>query len=335
MPSYLALRIISFLVVVGFSFLLPGIAWMAMIPLAIAHYILAIPYSRELIGNALRRPSTALKFFGLIGLSILLSIPQIPGLIFLTFSFHYAFSEVYLMCENILPRLWKETRPLRIASLLFNISVYFAATRVPMLGSQQLCDTINYSSCTIFMCTIVLLLFKLRHLLTRNQIIQVCAFESLGVLFALVGLVQPMPVTGFIFYHVVFWLFYPTSKMIQFKKTKSIIVFAAANILLAALVVLLAIFSPLKQEMTNTLINEVFRIGALFHIFASFGTTTAQPAWITRFFHPGFEHGVKELSPAKATTMMQESLLAETPADVPINAPAAAADASEKVAILR
>lgn len=335
MPSYLALRLISFVVVVGFSFLLPAAAWMVMIPLAIAHYILAVPYSKKLIRNKLQRPSTTFKFFALLGVSILLSVPQIPGLIYLTFSFHYAFSEVYLMCENILPSLWKETRALRIASLLFNTTVYFAATRVPMFGSQQLTDTVNYSGCAIFACAIAISLFRLRGVLTRKQIMQVCAFETLGILFAVVGLLQPVPVTGFIFYHVVFWLFYPASKMIQAKQAKPLALFAAANILLALMVVLLVIISPLKPAATEAATTEVFRIGALFHIFASFAMTTAQPAWITRFFHPGFQHGAKPLAPAMASGTVPVSVMAETPAAVPLNAPAASTDTPEKVPALR
>jgi hypothetical protein len=281
MPSYLTLRIISFIVAFGISVLLPTVVWIIMMTLAIVHYCLAVPYSKNLIAGAMSTRATACAFVVLMLVALAFSIPNIPGLLFLTFGFHYVFSEVYLMHENVLPSLWKETRSLRVTSVLFNLSVYFASVKEPvLLLSREQTEAFSYAGCALGAVMIAVLLFKLRGVLSKKQTLQICGFESFGLAFVLLSMVHPVPVSGFIFYHVIFWLLYPSSKMIQFKQLKPLAIFAAANLSLTSLLTILLVTVVPVEVMT-----EVFRIGALFHIIASLGMTTAQPAFLTRMFH--------------------------------------------------
>lgn len=302
MPSYLILRLFSFLfaVAIPLFFCKPMAFAVFSMPLTIAHYFLAVPYSKRYVVDAMKRPSTAAYFMLLIGASVLLASLENPTLLFVAFGIHYVFSEVYLMFENVMPNLWSKTKLLRVASIVCNTFVFFASTRSPHFGHKHEAELFYWSGYVISACVYGYLFFRHRKFLTKDQITNVCAFESLGLAFVMMGLIHPVNLTNFIFYHVLFWVVYPSWKMVSYKQTKPLMVFLSANIILTGLVVLVAPYSPLPFHFTEWEFFQFFTWGALVHIVISLGTSAAQPAWITRIFHPEFTRARKQSSASQS-----------------------------------
>lgn len=303
MPSYLILRLFSFLfaVAIPLFFFKPMAFAVFSMPLTIAHYFLAVPYSKKYVVDAMKRPSTATYFMLLIGASVLLASLENPTLLFIAFGIHYVFSEVYLMFENVMPKLWSQTKLLRVASIVCNTFVFFASTRSPHFGHKHEAELFYWSGYVISACVYGYLLFSHRKFLTKEQMTNVCAFESLGVAFVVMGLIHPVNLANFIFYHVLFWIVYPSWKMISYKQTKPLMIFVSANIILTGLIVMVSPYSPLPVHcFTQFEFFQFFTWGALVHIVISLGTSAAQPAWITRLFHPDFTRVDKYSPPTQA-----------------------------------
>ena len=224
----------------------------------------------------------------LVAASILLVVFKVPGLLFALFGIHYVFSEVYLMYENVLPNRWKDTRALRVSSIVCNTFVYFASIRAPLFNHAHRMEFFNWFGYVVTAAIFVYHLLKIRKSLTREQMLHACAFETLGLAFVITGIMHPISIANFIFYHVLFWVLYPSWKMIEFRQTRALAVFLGSNFALTALFMLLAPYSPLPYHLTQAQWMRIFSAGALVHIIISLGMTNAQPAWITRIFHPEF-----------------------------------------------
>lgn len=291
MPSYLILRILAFALTVFCPVLMGDYALFAFlgIPLTITHYLLALPYSKKHIVSFMSRPSTAIRFLVLAAIGVALAIYRFPYGLFMLFGIHYVFSEVYVMYENVMPTLWNRTRALRVASIFCNICAYVAAIRPnPLKFPSHQLDLFCYAAYVVSACFFVYQLFKVKGVLNRDQTIQACLFESLGLAFVIAGMMHPLQTMSFIFYHVVFWVFYPCSKMIEFKQPKALAIFLGSNIALTLILILLMPKTPFFFHLTGHQFNLLFTMGAIIHIVISCAMTTAQPAWITRIFHPGF-----------------------------------------------
>lgn len=301
MPSYLILRVISFLTAVAIPLLLfkPMEFAIFSMPLTIAHYLLAVPYSKKYVVDAMKRPTSGTLFMLLIAASVVLAWINVPTMLFITFGIHYVFSEVYLMYENTLPNQWKNTKAIRLASVVCNSFVYFASTRYPTYGHRPQMELFYWTGYAVSACVLTYLIFKARNSLTKEQLMNVFAFESLGLAFVIMGLIHPVSLANFIFYHVLFWVLYPSWRMTSSKQTKPLMVFLGANIALTALIVLLSPYSPLPYHwLSREEFFQWYSWGALVHIIISLGMSTAQPGWITRLFHPDFERRENLLSPS-------------------------------------
>jgi hypothetical protein len=273
-------------------------------PLTIAHYLLAVPYSKKYVDDAMKRPTSGTLFMLLIATSVALAWINVPTMLFIAFGIHYVFSEVYLLYENTLPNQWKNTRAIRMASLVCNSFVYFASTRYPTYGHRPQMELFFWTGYVVSACVLTYLIFKARRSLTKDQLMNVFAFESLGLAFVIMGLIHPVSLANFIFYHVVFWLLYPCWKMTSYKQTKPLMIFLGANISLTALIVLLSPYSPLPYHwLSREEFFQWYSWGALVHIIISLGMSTAQPGWITRLFHPDFERRQKCISPNQVITV--------------------------------
>lgn len=319
MPSYLILRVVAFLVSVilpVFFFARYELFAAFAIPLTIAHYSLAFPYSKKYLANVVKTPQTRLKFALLTASAFALCTIKVPFLMFVTFAFHHVFSEVYIMYENVLPKLWSQTKALRIASIVSNLFGYFAAVRPArkLFPSLEYFLYAGYAIATVFF---LFQLYKMRKTLTREQLINSTIFETLVLAFVVAGMLRPLPPSIFIFYHVIFWLFYPSYKMLAVKQWKPLSIFLGANAAITIVFMLLSPLSPLPIKMTSEQMIGLFTYGALFHIIMSLAMTSAQPAWITRLFHPGFTHEGKFANATVANAALANAAVATTDAATP------------------
>jgi hypothetical protein len=290
MPSYLILRIVSFFIAfcVPILFVNPMLFGTVAVPLTIAHYFLAIPYSKKHIVNVMKRRSTSAYFMGLIAASLILASAKNPNLLFFMFGIHYVFTEVYLLYDNVIPNRWRDTRALRIASLVCNMFAYLAAIRTPWFQHSASLDTFIWTGYAVSACVFAYQLLRMKNSLTRGQIIQAFVFEALGLALVILGHFHPIYVFSFIYYHIIFWILYPSWKMIEFRQFRPLSIFLTSNIVVCGLFMLISPFSRQPIHLNWSQWGMLFNGGALVHIIMSFGITTAQPGWITRIFHPGF-----------------------------------------------
>lgn len=312
MPSYLILRIVSFIIAfcVPIFFVSPMVFGAIAVPLTITHYFLAIPYSKKHIVNVMKRRSTSAYFMALIAGSLILASAKDQNLLFFMFGIHYVFTEVYLMYDNVIPNRWKDTRALRIASIICNLFAYFAAIRTPWLHHSQELDTFIWAGYAVSACVFAYQLLRIKSSLTRGQIIQACVFEALGLALVILGRFHPIYVTSFIYYHIIFWILYPSWKMIEFKQIKPLAIFLSSNIVLCVLFMMVSPFGRQPIHLNFAQWGMLFSGGALVHIIMSFGMTTAQPGWITRIFHPGFSRKDDSASPLLvAAPVVREKVL--------------------------
>ncbi len=204
------------------------------------------------------------------------------------FGIHYVFTEVYLMYDNVMPNRWRDTRALRVASIACNLFAYFAAIKAPWFYNNHLVTNFIWTGYAVSGCVFVYQLLRMKNSLSRQQILQAGIFETLGLALVILGRFHPISVVSFIYYHILFWILYPSYKMIQHRQIKPLTIFLASNIGLALLFMMISPFSRLPFHLNFTQWFMLFNGGALVHIIMSFGITTAQPAWITRIYHPDF-----------------------------------------------
>lgn len=291
MPSYLILRLISFVIAIflpavlstKFPFAIVGV------PLTISHYLLSLPYSRNQLSRVMKGRKTALIFWALVPLTLAIGLVRIPYSLFAMFAVHHVFNEVYMVHENSLSQLWHRTRALRVSSLIYNFFVYFTAFRPDAIGHSQLYETIAFSGVFASGCFFAFQLYRLRGLLTRNQMTQTCLYELLGLGFVVLSVFYSLPFQNVVFYHVVFWLLYPCLKMQKNRQTNAIFTYIALNFAITASIILFSPVSGFPIHFSTNQILTAFTYGSIWHILATFMLSSAQPAWITRLFNPQFQ----------------------------------------------
>ncbi len=290
MPSYLILRIVSFFIAfcVPILFVSPKLFAIVLVPLTIAHYFLAVPYSKKHIANVMKRRSTSVYFMTLVAGSLILASQKDANPLFFMFGIHYVFTEVYLMYDNVMPNRWRDTRALRVASILCNSFAYFAAIKTHWFHQNHLVSNFIWIGYAVSGCVFVYQLLRMKNSLSRQQILHACIFETLGLALVILGRFHPISVVSFIYYHIVFWILYPSYKMIQHRQIKPLTIFLTSNIGLALVLMMISPLSRLPFHLNFMQWVMLFNGGALVHIITSFGMTTAQPGWITRIFHPDF-----------------------------------------------
>lgn len=257
-----------------------------LVPLTLTHYILAIPYSRRPLGMVCSAPVPSAKLGCLAAFATLLYLAKPSKGLQFVFGFHHVFSEVYLLHENVLSNLRNEATAMRTASVLFNLFAYFIATGTSVRAYPQI-QFFLWVGLTISAAANLFFLMRLRPLLTRRQLFEILAFELLPLGFIAVAmLTKPINVSMIVYYHVLFWVFYPCLKMFARKQFKSIGVYMGWNALLLSILLIWAVGVVPGFKMSGQLKGFFFTFGSYFHIFTSLSLTTAQPAFLTKFFNP-------------------------------------------------
>jgi len=204
------------------------------------------------------------------------------------FGIHHTFNEVYLSQRVIRSKDESNVALFRGAAIILHLSIYLAV----LCNEEELVTLGTRAPLAFLMVGIAGYVYALTRVwgeIPKANRIDFLGFEALGVGMAFAALAGVLYVTFLdtVLYHFVFWFAYPVERLIAARK--SVRNYAVAAVGIAALLI---VFSPIgvipyapgtKPYMAYL---SLFYISSHIHITLSFALSTAQPAWIVRFFAP-------------------------------------------------
>lgn len=282
MPYHAMLRVGSILAIVVFAALSPrsGGGFIFLICLAISHYLLALIYSRKQISRMLGHARARWAFLGLVLAAA--ALYQSRFSLVLYFGIHHVFNEVYLLRRVVRLDEGADARALRVSSLLLNFCLYFVLLRhhreLAFLNAGLLWAALGVGYAAFFY-----YLLRLRAGLKVSELIDISAFEVLGLLLVAASFYVRMDFLSVVLYHVFFWTLYPLAGLAK-QGGGRVVRYGAWTFAVLALCLFL---SPLGVvEFSAQQWFEQFRFGTFLHITLSFALSSAHPVWITRWLQP-------------------------------------------------
>lgn len=284
MPLHVLLRAISVLIVIVFVWLIPDYAterWV-IFSLGFAHYFLSLVYAQGPLARVVSQPTTLLASVGLVIAGAALYLNQFSLLIY--FAIHHVFNEVYLLGRVGPLQDQRATQALRIISVLLHFCLYCALLRhhaeLEFLPRGLLFATLALSYLAFF-----IVLRRLKKELKLRALIDVGAFEVLGLLLLAASFFVRINFLHIVLYHFVFWSLFPLAKLAQqgrHKVRNYLVLNAAATIIF----LLISPLGLLRSHWLSAHWEEQFRFWSYLHITLSFAVSSAHPGWITRWFQP-------------------------------------------------
>lgn len=285
MPYHAMMRGGAVLGVVALALLAPASAATIIFTMSFisTHYVLAFIYSRQQLKQVFGNTYSSLTFIGLIVASILLYQAGLPAV--LVFSAHHVFNEIYLLRRVVPLEDERDAKAFRLSSILLNFCIYFVVLRhnrhvafmnVPFLWVAL---AAGYAAFFYF-------LWRLKKRLRASQLIDLCAFEVLGVLLVVASLYVRIEFLFLVFYHVLFWSVLPIPKFAK-KGKGTLLRYGALTFAITAIILLLSPVGILKPSVYQLWANQ-FNFWTYMHIMVSLALSSAQPEWITRWFQPQY-----------------------------------------------
>lgn len=293
LPRYAVFQLLTLLLVCAvYQSMFYQKATMLLFCVVFSHYILAIYYSRHYIADIFRLPENYLPFAVLLIGGTGLYLIGVSALY--VFALHHALNESYIRLRyqsKSLPE--KRLNLIQPVGFFLHLSAYMVLARVQLLEKSPAEFWFYLSLVGILMVLYFGLILRAKAHFTASQLIT--------VLFAELALVPLLLVDHFlydfnymqiIFYHVVFWVFFPGGNILSSGKKGA---FSWYVLLTVVSIGAFVVTSPLYTKDWSHFITyrEQFVIWSYFHIFSSFAFSKANPAWINKQFK------VKEQKSAK------------------------------------
>jgi hypothetical protein len=303
MPIYFILRVASIfitLAVVAYS-PMPRILANIVYSLALAHYVLALIYSRRQIAEAFTRPYGLVPLLSIVLLGAGLYLGQFSLLIF--FGLHHAFNEAFIM-RATLPSDDADVKSLRGSAVLVNFLLYLFILRGQAglsFGSSNPFYTFiaGYGGASRYVAVFVLVaalvvsygvfffyLYRIRRLLTLRTLIENCGLEILGLVVAAASFTVFFSYLYFVLYHVVFWSLFPLPKMSAAGRTQLGWYLGLSAACVAAFVAISPIGPVFTSRYAANIFQKQFILWTYIHITSSFLLSNAHPEWIVNLFRP-------------------------------------------------
>ncbi len=257
--------------------------------IGLGHYALAVWYSRQKIKKSLQDGYSATSLVVLFLLSIVAFVYQIPSIVVL-FGIHHVFSEIYL-CQSFYPHSKSHRSELLAgARFVFHALGYFIiAYSIKPFRYQFLAPyLIAYG-------IIALLYFALIWVKSeRKEKLDMIGSEFLFVLFILACVHWKMGFWNALFYHFIFWVFFPLQKIATFSpplREKSIKTYVVQTIFISALCIAVAYsidwdqMHPLFFIQTSKSVEVLGALGYV-HIMISFLLSGMNPNIIKKILGP-------------------------------------------------
>jgi hypothetical protein len=303
MPIYFILRIASIFIsvaIVAYS-PMPRILANIVYSLALAHYALAVIYSRRQIGEAFTRPYGLVPLLSIVLLGAGMYLGQFSLL--LLFGFHHAFNEAFIT-RVTLPTDNSDVKSLRGSAVLVHFLLYLFILRGQAglaYGSSNPFYTFvaGYGAASRYTAFFVLVgalavsygvffyyLYRVRRLLTIRTLIENCGLEILGLAVAAASLTLFFSYLYFVLYHVVFWSLFPLPKIASAGKAQ-VGWYVGLSAGFMALFVALSPLGPVfSSRYAANFFQKQFILWTYIHITSSFLLSNAHPEWIVNLFRP-------------------------------------------------
>jgi hypothetical protein len=251
--------------------------------LTLAHYALAMIYSRRQIANVIGKPRPRI-YAGLLSVASVLIF--VTGIIRVKVLFlpHHVFNEIYIGKKELFKGKEHSVRWLILSSMLLNTALYCTITGLNQWG-YWLCG-LNLTPLLLILSAgwFGVCLFQLRHTLPRRSICDAIVLEGLTAFAAFAGNFVEVSVYHIVMYHITFWAIYPLAKMWNPDRPRPASIYVAVNVVAVAFVFAISPIVGLPWHMSSSMLYQQFIFWSIFHIIISLSLSNAQPEWLTRFF---------------------------------------------------
>jgi len=278
------IQVVSILCVAAIMQLFPTRAgWISvMASSTFSHYILAVLYAKRQVRELGTHPRFLLPLaaVAVIGTSAYLS--GFPIVIY--FGLHHVFNEIYIVDRARGGGDGPVDRNLRTAALICHLFIYFTIVR-DHNHMRWIADSALFTGLAASFCVYVFLL--VRALPTLSAVLRRSSIQLVGLIMVGVSFFVEIEFLNIVLYHVVFWVFYPLTKMVG-HGSRPIIRYLSGTVGITALFLLISPMSNVPFRLTANEFNHQLVLWAFVHITLSLALSTAHPTWITRWFQPGF-----------------------------------------------
>lgn len=285
-PFHTALRVVTIILVtvVSLSTRRSEALWSSVVfSVGFGHYALSLIYAKGQVRRVFTEARPLGGLLALCGLCWILYARQFSLL--LAFGVHHVFNEVYLSDRALRGREVLLAKWLRFARVALNAFIFFFLL---MRDAPQVAGwnrPLLYGGFVASAVLVLVLIVCLRGTLARTALVDLCAFETIGVLMVALSYWVEVRFLDLVLYHFVFWALYPLPKLIERGPVRAWN-YAGLNLLLTASFFLLSPASPFPSLFTSAGWLDQFRFWSYFHIATAFAFSTAFPGWITRWFQP-------------------------------------------------
>lgn len=277
-------------------------AWLAVFhSLGLAHYLVSLIYARKQVVEFARQPDLFVPLFSILIIGIGVYLSRFPLLIY--FAFHHAFNSAYML-NRTLPADNPNVRALRGCVVLLHLFLYFfllrsgAALEIgrsnPLaffaLQRSSMPATVLLTGLSICYGGFFYYLYRLRSVLTRQNLLENCGLELLGLGAVAASFYVNFSFMAVVFYHFVFWALFPLLKMSELG-TKKLASYIGVSVLSLVGFLALSPIGVLNFMFPPLLFRQQFYLWSYIHITTSFVLSNAHPQWIVQLFRPGLSSG--------------------------------------------
>lgn len=286
LPHHTSIRILSIICVIAIKVSVPNqTTWMSLVfSLGFGHYLLSIVYAKNQLVQSFRQLQSSVMMGLLLIAGGLLYYIDFSLVIF--FGIHHVFNEVYLVNRSLVQSETRSFTFYRISSIVLNFFIYFVILR-DTPGLDFINPDLLLGGLIISYGVFAYSLFGIRKYLKGGKLIDSFAFELTGMIFVVLSYFIYIGFVDIVFYHFVFWVFYPIQKFSSFGKLP----LARYLFLTVACTVIFLILSPIgffNYQDSGSIFYKQFFLWSYIHITSSFALSSAHPVWITRLFKPGY-----------------------------------------------
>jgi hypothetical protein len=281
-PFFSFLRISSVLFILILKIILPHQAYESLFyAVLFGHYVMAVFYSKIRNLDSVRTPDVILPFIFLGLLGFTFSFIQAPD-IALFFGIHHSLTETYAIHNDLSLDNKKVAKPLSLSRFCLNLALYLCLIRHE---SGVIIFPVEFLiAWALFSFGFFLLSIRevcRSFLLTK--VVDLVAFEGVGILITLCLFKAEVKLIDAIFYHLIFWILYPLKGKVKLSN------FATKKYCLTILALTggFFIFTPRAGFISGITLNDWFQQAMFWgylHITFSFGFSKLNPAWIRRLF---------------------------------------------------
>ncbi len=275
--------------------------WLAAVySLGFAHYLMSLIYAKRQFAELAHQPNIFVPVFSVVILGTGLYVSNFSLLFY--FVLHHAFNEVYILNQTT-PIDNEDMRKFRGSAVLLHALLYFFLLRnvvapdlealnpaylamLQRIRSRGFMDPqLLLAGLAVVYVAFFYFLYRLKSFLNLQTLLANCSFELLGLVAIVVSFYVQFAFLHLVFYHFVFWTFFPTIKMYS-QAPGRLLSYIGLTVLCLVLFLLLSPIGMFSLQLSPAIFQKYFILWSYIHITASFVLSNAHPEWIVDLFRP-------------------------------------------------